>query len=231
MARRKRKNNSSVLIGVAILAVATLIVWYGMTKLGWRVHDVPSIASTQRNVAAGDVIDATNEGRKISVSGELSAPAAARDADLGISADAIVLLRNVEMYQWREQCAGDGCQYDVAWTPKPVDSSKFRVAAGHDNPKFPFTSARFSSGPIKLGALTVDPELISEQLVPEKYAVHVTDLPANLAATFRESDGALITGDDPAHPKAGALRVSYRVVPAGQATLNGVQHGQRLSAN
>lgn len=220
-----------MLIGIAILIAAALIVWYGMTRLGWRLKNEPNVASTQANAPAGDAIDSANEGRKISVSGKLSVPAAARDADLGVSADAIVLLRNVEMYQWREQCSADDCRYDVAWSSKPVDSSKFRIAADHDNPKFPFTSARFSSGPIKLGAFAVDPELIIDQLALEKHAVHVTELPANLAATFRESDGALITGDDPAHPKVGALRVSYRIVPAGQATLNGVQHGQRLSAN
>lgn len=219
------------MIGVAILIVAALIVWYGMTRLGWRMQNLHTASAPVGDSALIEAVDPANEGRKIKVSGTLSAPAAARDAELGVSADAVVLLRNVEMYQWREQCAGDNCHYDEVWSSKPIDASKFRVAAGHDNPRFPFSSARFSSGPIRLGAFAIDPELIIEQLTPEKHAVRVNELPANLAATFRESDGALVTGDDPAHPKPGALRVSYRVVAAGQATLNGVQHGQRLSAN
>ena len=75
------------------------------------------------------------------------------------------------------------------------------------------------------------PDLIAEQVQPEKYPVHTPNLPPNLAVTFHEADGELVTADDMNHPKVGALRVSYRVIPARTASLTGVQHGQRLSLN
>lgn len=222
---RKRKRNPAALIGVVLVAIIASVVWYGTNRLGWHLQSAPKPAATPVPV------DAPSDGRKISVSGALSVPAAARDAELGVSADAAVLLRNVEMYQWREKCAGDSCTYDLDWSAKPIDASKFRSPAGHENPKFPFVSAKFSSGPIKLGGYTIDPELLAEQIAPQKHDVRSADLPSNLAATFRVSDGILSTGDDSAHPKAGALRVSYRVIPAGETRLTGVQHGLRLSAN
>jgi hypothetical protein len=226
MARRKRKRNPALVIGVALLFALGTIVWYGMTRLGWRVQNAQAPAPEKTIV-----VDAANEGHKISVSGKLVAPAAARDAELGISADTVLLLRSVEMYQWREQCSGNDCRYDETWSAQPIDSEKFRTPAGHENPHFPFTSARFSSGPVKVAGYTIDPQLIAEQVVPVNHPVHVAELPTNLAVTFRDADGTLVTGDDSAHPKAGALRVSYRAAPSSIVTLTGIQRGARLSAD
>ena len=147
-----------------------------------------------------------------------------------LSVDSVLLLRSVEMYQWREQCSGNDCHYDAAWSAQPIDSEKFRAPAGHENPRFPFTSARFSSGPVKLGGYVVDPQLIAEQVTLVNHAVHVADLPPNLAVTFRDADGILVAGD-PANPKVGALRVSFRAAPSTAVTVSGVQRGQRLATD
>lgn len=228
MPRRARKRNPSPLIGIALLFLFAVIAWYGVARLGWHLRQsapAPVADNTQ------PAVDAANDGRRVTVSGKLSTPSAARDEQLGLNADAIVLLRNVEMYQWNEQCAGADCKYEMIWSSKAIDSSRFHTPAGHENPHFPFTSARFATGPVRLAGYVVDPDLIAEQLQPEKYPVHSADLPPNLAVTFHDADGDLITADDMAHPKLGALRVSYRVIPTRAATLTGVQHGKRLSLN
>ncbi len=207
--------------------MAAVVVWYGVARLGWRVQDLQtSTTPTEKTV----IVDVANEGRKISVSGKLSAPAAARDPELGLSVDTVLLMRSVEMYQWREQCSGNDCRYDEIWSAQPIDSEKFRTPGGHENPHFPFTSARFSSGPVRLGGYIVDPQLIAEQVPPENHPVHVADLPPNLAVTFRDADGVLATGDA-ANPKVGALRVSYRAAPSTAVTVSGVQRGQRLATD
>jgi hypothetical protein len=227
MARRKRQGNRAFFVGIAILFIAAVVVWYGVARLGWRVQDLQTSTTPAEKTM---VVDAANEGRKISVSGKLSAPAAARDPELGISVDTVVLLRSVEMFQWREQCSGNDCRYDTVWSAQPIDSEKFRTLGGHENPHFPFTSARFSSGPVKLGGYIVDPQLIAEQVTPVNHPVRVAELPPNLAVTFRDADGVLMTGD-PANPKVGALRVSYRATPSISVTVSGIQRGQRLSVD
>ncbi len=227
MARRARKRNSPIIVGIAVLFLFGVVVWYGVNRLGWHLKDRPQ----QPVVAEQSPVDAASEGKHVTVSGKLTTPSAVRDPDLGLSVDAIVLLRNVEMYQWREQCAGADCKYDTIWSATPIDSTKFHTPAGHENPRFPFTSARFATGPVRISGYIVDPDLIAEKVEPEKYPVHTANLPANLAVTFHEADGELVTADDMNHPKAGALRVSFRIVPARTASLTGVQHGQRLSLN
>jgi hypothetical protein len=228
MARRNPKSRRASVIGVAILFVFGVVVWYGMTHLGWKLENSQTpTAPVEKPV----FIDPANDGHKISLSGKLSVPAAARDAELAISVDTVLLLRSVEMYQWREQCSGNDCRYDEVWSTQPIDSEKFHTPHGHENPHFPLTSARFSSGPAKLAGYTIDPQLIAEQITPVNHPVHVAELPTNLAVTFRDADGTLVTGDDPAHPKVGALRVSYRAAPSNAVTLTGVQRGQRLSVD
>lgn len=227
MARRKRRESRAFFVGSAILLIAAGVVWYGVARLGWRVQDLQTSTTPAEKTV---VLDAANEGRKISVSGKLSAPAAARDPELGISVDTVVLLRSVEMFQWREQCSGNDCRYEAAWSAQPIDSEKFRTPRGHENPHFPFTSARFSSGPVKLGGYVVDPQLIAEQVTPVNHPVRVAELPPNLAVTFRDADGTLMTGD-PANPKVGALRVAYRAAPSNAVTVTGVQRGQRLAVD
>jgi hypothetical protein len=226
MAKRARKRNPSVVIGIALLFLFGVIAYYGVTRLGWHVQNRPAPSAS---VETTPPVDPAAEGRRVTVSGKLSAPSAVRDQQLGLSVDTVVLLRNVEMYQWREECAGSACKYDMAWSSTPIDSSKFRTPAGHENPHFPLSSARFATGPARLGGYQIDPDLLAQQVQPEKYAVRASELPPNLAVTFRDADGVLFTGDDLTHPKAGALRVSYRALPSHAVSLTGVQHGQRLS--
>jgi hypothetical protein len=226
MPKRARKRNPSVVLGIAVLFFFGVMVWYGVTHWGWHLkgrQDQPAA------IPAQPPVDPASEGKRVTVSGKLIVPSAVRDPELGLSVDAIVLLRNVEMYQWREQCAGSDCKYDTVWSSAPIDSSRFRTPSGHENPHFPFGSARFATGPVRIAGYIVDPDVIAEQVQPEKYPVHTANLPPNLAVTFHEADGELVTADDASHPKVGALRVSYRVVPARTASLTGVQHGRRLS--
>jgi Transmembrane protein 43 len=222
MARRKRTNRLRSALAVVVLGLSVLAVWYGADRFGWRP------GSSAPPDASADRVDAANEGHRVRVSGKLAFSGAPRDAQLGIGADGAILVRHVEMYQWYEHCDAGNCHYDEAWSAQRVDSTRFRTPAGHENPPFPFTGARFAAQEIRLGAFVVDADLAAAQLASIEYPVHASALPPNLAATFRDSDGVLYTGDDAEHPQAGALKVSYRIFPAANAVLIGVQRGSRL---
>jgi hypothetical protein len=230
MARRARRRGRSarplwlVFAAVAVAGGA----WY------WLHHhpgaSVGPTSTTAPEIAKVDHVDPRNEGRAITVSGPLQVVRPARDAELGISADAVVLERQVRMLQWQEHCSGADCSYALAWSERPVDSHGFRDQQAHRNgTPFPFSSQRFVAGELRLGAYSVDPALAASGAGSVRYPVTVTRLPPNLAATFRDCDGGLCSGD-PAHPSAGDLRVDYRIVAAGQRTLDGIQQGSRLQA-
>lgn len=213
---------------LAVLAlVAAGLAW-------WSQGDDAAIGrhppSKQPRVVTDDRIDPANEGRLVQVEGRLGVDGVAIDTDLGISSDAALVLREVEMYQWHERCLADACTQHAEWSSDPVDSSRFAEPTGHANPtSFPLAAASFAAPLPRVGAFLVDPDLLAT-LPSVPRPVSAAELAPNLAASFRDVDGALFSGDDPAKPVVGDLRVRYHIVATGTVTLTGVQRGERLVA-
>lgn len=225
MARRRKSSTPRIAIAVAAIAIVIVGLWFAMQRM--HPSSVPQVG-TERVTA--DHVDAANEGHSVNVTGKLQIGKPAHDPQLGISADAAILFRDVYMLQWREHCDGSACRYDTGWMRQAIDSHKFRVAVGHENPPLPFADARFSASEIRLGAFTIDPDLIATPMAAIAYPVRADALPPNLAATFHEVNGILLTGGDGA-PSVGAVHVAYRVVPLETVSLTAVQHGAKLTAN
>ena len=224
--RRSAKKSSTRRTAILLLVIVLAVTAIGFAMLHWHSLRLPSSgAGSEQHV------DTAVEGHKLTVSGKLEISQPPHDAQFGIAADAAVLLREVSMYQWQERCVGGNCRYETGWSGRAIDARKFHDPQGHENPTLPFADARFVAGEIRLGALLVDADLVATQLAAVNYPVHANALPPNLAATFREIDGSLYAGGDPARPSVGELRVTYRIVPTGAVNLSGVQRGAKLSAN
>lgn len=93
-----------------------------------------------------DNVDSSLEGRVVHVSGMATTDEILADGMLPISANAISLIREVEMYQWLEESRSETKKnvggstdtvttysYTKDWVSNPVDSSRFQEA-GHANP-------------------------------------------------------------------------------------------------
>lgn len=232
MARKRKQKVSPRRIGVfvALILIGLGAIWAWQHRA--RVQSVVSTVSAELPLPARktDVAPAaTTAAVPLKLGGKLSISHAPRDAQLGVAADAAVLLRIVEMYQWHERCelTGSGCSYEKSWSPGHVDSQKFREPKGHENPSPPFADARFVAGEIRLGELVVDPKLLETQAAQD-FAVKASALPPNMAATFNVVDGVLYAGGDAANPQIGTVRVRYRIVPAGEVELAGVKRGSKL---
>ncbi|HVT32250.1 MAG TPA: TMEM43 family protein [Rhodanobacteraceae bacterium] len=199
----------------------------------------PSFTASGAAIVPSDRIDPANEGRLIQIKGDLVVKTPATDPQLGITANALMLLRFVEMLQWQEQCSGTGkqakCTYQQVWSPQTIKSADFREKKGHENPeRLPFGIARFPAEDVRLGAFRVDGRQIGNyrlgpalKLKAEPYAVRNTQLPSNLEVSFRESNGTLYAGD-PAKPAVGDVRVVYRIVPTARVEATGIQHEDRI---
>lgn len=222
--RSTHSRTPSIVVLVALVLVAAIGAW-----LSSRPGRVPTMLPTAApSLVAADVIDPANEGRLVTIKGVLEVDGAPVDAELGVASQAAMLLRNVEMYQWQEQCVADACGQSGTWSAQAVDSSKFREQAGRVNPPdLPFTNARFDARALRLGVFTVDADAVAGLATLER-PVTVRELPPNLAAIFRDNAGTLYSGEDLAKPAIGDLRVSYRIVPAGATTLTAVQRGDHL---
>ena len=205
MARRKRaaKGKSLRVLWVfALLAVAIAAAWFAYGR--WRIPPRTLVGSAQ--IVPPKPPEKPSEAKRVTLSGQLSAGGTVRDAQIGIGTRAAVLLRHVEIF----------------------DRSAHWIAPVHDD-KVPFSEARFVAPEIRLDALTVDPALAEQQLKPLDFPVKSADLPPNMAATFTVRDGVLYAGGDPAHPQIGTVRISYRIIPTGPATLSGLQKGTHLT--
>jgi hypothetical protein len=240
-----KTSRPQLIIAVIVVAAIVLGFFWLRRHQGEPVPlETPSPTATQKPgidtsnaVAVGaSAIDPANDGKQISVSGDLIAGTPATDSQLGIVApDAIMLLRFVEMLQWQQHCSGTQCTYQQVWSPQLINSTKFREAAGHENPpRLPMTTARFSSKDVQLGAFKIDAVTLgnyrldaSLRIKPTPFKVTSAQLPSNLALTFRDFNGALYAGD-PEHRKVGDVRVSYRIIPASKVTVVGIQRGDKL---
>ena len=235
--KRKGAGRSPTLLVVLVVAALAGVAWYLLHRpanvtLSWPTGNTPTTTSGVPLAVAIDSVDPANEGRKVMVSGILRATTSARDTELGIgAANALALLRQVEMRQWRETCGATTCDYALVWTGKPIDWHAFRARNGHENSMpFPFSSERFLASGVRLGAFNVDPALAVATTESAVYPVHITQLPPNLAASFREDGGVLYTGVAGAPPAAGDLRINYQIVRAGEQRLSAIQKGDRLVA-
>ncbi|KJV36269.1 TMEM43 family protein [Luteibacter yeojuensis] len=143
-----------------------------------------------------------------------------RDAEFNVRSDSPVLVRHVEMFQWREITVAGNTHYELDWVDRPVDASKFAKPGGHANPgAFPVQGRQFEAGEVKLGHFRLATELV--RAFPGRVAVPVDEkaLPPNLAATFTVHDGALVTSSKPEHPRLGDLRISWEAVPLQDMTV------------
>jgi hypothetical protein len=231
MARRRQRARP----GRSLLLLLALLLVVVIAAFGWhwceqRFEGVARYKIAPVNLAA-DRVDPAYEGRHVRLRGALTFAQGGRDAQLGVSGKAAVLFRDVQMLQWQEQCANGDCTYTTVWSAEPIDSSRFRNGAGHANPPLPFVSKWFAANDLRLGAFTVDADLVAAQGRTQPHAASAVDLPPYLAAVFRIADGVMYAGGDAATPHVGPVKISYRLVPAGDVELTGVQRGSRLRAD
>ncbi len=221
---------SSVVMGALLACAIGGGLWYA-----WQNRDTLTRAPKASPVAAPVAPPTAGTTAPVRIDEIVRGASALRDDQLGIEAPAgpLALVRTVELLQWQERCNGGACEYVKAWSPEPIDSGAFRQPKGHENSgRLPFRSRTFSATELRAGDLVLDPAF-SQQL-PMRSAqsspmpVRAAQLPPNLAATFREKDGALYAGD-PARPSIGDLRVRYSTLSlAARQTFAGVREGKRL---
>ena len=120
---------------------------------------------------AADKVDGANEGKLVHVSGLATTDETLVDSQFGVSAKAIRLVREVEVYQWVEHSEthrvkkGDKeydettYSYNLEWCPKPVDSQGFKEK-GHDNVPavLRFDDSETYAAKVTLGAFSLSAE-------------------------------------------------------------------------
>ncbi|MEW9572331.1 TMEM43 family protein [Rhodanobacter sp. Si-c] len=171
------------------------------------------------------------QGRMVRLSGTPRVVEAPYDPDFNQQAGTPVLVRQVQMFQWRELRLGSNVTYELDWADTPQDSSRFAQPKGHANPgPFPIAGKRFDAGSVALGGYKLGVALVHALPGSEPVAPDMKTLPANLAASFSLHDNALVTSARPGDPHLGDLRVSWSAVPLQEVTVIARVDGDHLVA-
>jgi len=154
---RLGKSILGVLIGIVLIIAAIVVLFWNE---GRAVTTARSLAEgSHAVVAVGSAsVDPVNDGKLVYVSGDLTERAPLADQEFGVSANALRLVRKVEMYEWKEESKterrdklGGGEEevktytYHRVWSDRYADSSRFKHPDGHENPQMRYhghTSSR-----------------------------------------------------------------------------------------
>ncbi len=187
----------------------------------------------------GEVIDlganarpqAGQHGSMVRVVGTPTVVEAPHDPDFNLRADTPVLVRYVEMFQWREVRVGNSVHYELDWVDRLLDASHFEDPKGHANPvSFPISGKQFDAGLVRIGGFKLGPVLLHALPGTQRVRPDPASLPENLAASFSRYQDYLVTSARPGDPRLGDLRVSWDEVPLQQMTVVGRIDGDRLVA-
>lgn len=156
---------------------------------------------------------------------------APHDPEFNLRVNTPVLVRHVEMFQWREVRIGDGVHYELDWVDRLLGASRFKAPAGHTNPtSFPISGKQFDAGLVQIGGFRLGSVLVHALPGSQRVTPDPKSLPENLAASFSRHQDYLVTSANPGDPRLGDVRVSWDEVPLQQVTVVGRLDGDQLMA-
>lgn len=232
-----------LVLGPVLVLGACVALFWNEGRAVQTARSLTEGASVVVDVPAAPV-SLANQGLLVHVTGEMKTATKLSDPDFSVTADAVRLIRDVAMYQWKEESksetrknAGGSDEtvttytYRREWSGRPIDSTKFKQPGLHENPPMTIrdrdvVSRDATLGDFRLGdaairsfntdtKLEIDPSLA--EAVRQK-----TNRPVNIQM------GQIYLSDEPGSPRVGDYRIGFRVVPVGTGSVIGRQSGTDL---
>jgi hypothetical protein len=189
-------------------------------------------------------VSLANQGLLVHVTGEMKAATKLSDPDFAVTADAVRLIRDVAMYQWKEESKSEtrknagGSEETVTtytyrreWSGRPIDSAKFKQPGLHENPPMTIRDRDVVSRDATLGGFNLGDQAICSFNTDAKLEVD-----PSIAAAVRQKMnrpvniqiGQIYLSDEPGSPRIGDYRIGYRIVPVGTGSVVARQSGSEL---
>jgi len=171
-----------------------------------------------------------NDGKLIHFSGEARTPSVLTDTDFGVGGSALKLKRIVEVYQWEENSQSDTKEkfgggtettttytYNQDWSDSIIDSSKFKEAETHINPKSKrFENKEWLATNVSVGAYEIPEDLLSSLIEYKPFTI-TSEMIQTLPYATQEQ--VSLTGNmlyfqatDSAMPQIGNTRIRYEII-------------------
>lgn len=231
---------------ILIIASFYFIFWNEATGL----HTAQSLDQTAQVLVSvpNSPINPQNNLKVVYFNGEAVTTETLTDNVLGISANAIRLNRNVDMYQWKEEEKSETTHnvggsetttktysYYKTWSPTVIHSDDFHDRAGHENPSQMLIAPDSQQAQIvtvgDFNLPTILINKISGDIAVDLANVDISALQTQLNKTvLRQSNYSLYVGANPQQPQIGDLRITMTKVLPQMVSVIAEQSGNTLQA-
>lgn len=243
---RIKRSVGAVVIGLVLIVAMIVLLFWNEGRAVTTARSLDEGAAAVVSVDAGSM-DAAHEGKLIHVTGPVTTNSTPSDPSFGIEAKGIRLVRNVEMYQWKEESRSETTKqlgggeetvttytYSKVWDDRPINSGNFKKPEGHTNPSMEIRGDSFQVPEAKLGAFTLDKPVLDLMSNAEALPIRADQASAIRAAfsgskPLRIVDGRIYLGYNANSPQVGDYRIAYEVVPVGTVSIVGQQSGSGLA--
>jgi hypothetical protein len=165
------------LFGLVLFIASIPLLFWNEGRAVQTYNSLVEGAATVISISA-DTVNPANEGKLVHVAGLATTDETLTDPDFRVSAKAIKLNREVQMYQWTESSKTEKSgnterttyTYNKEWSSAYADSKKFHQS-GHDNPNMPYRSNEVVAQKVTLQAFTLSAGLVNKMSGAKPLAV------------------------------------------------------------
>ena len=230
------------LVGLLLVCVAIGVLWWNEGRAVKRAQALDEGAGQVVSITA-ESVDQANEGRLVHLSGHATTEEILTDPEFKVQARAIKLIRDVQMYQWREhkktktrEKLGGGTEttttysYDRGWERDLISSANFKQEEGHQNPSdMPYGEWLGQARDVSLGAFKLSPSLISEINRSEPVSLNENTQIHLPSRNSRLNGNEIYVGAYLDAPRIGDLRIRFSAVMPTDVSIVSVQRGHSLA--
>ena len=237
-----------VLVGLGLFVAGFPILFWNEGNSVKTARAIDEGEGACISVESNANVDPEMNGKLVHMSGKADTKDVLTDDQFGVSATAIRLERNVEMYQWIEESHSQkkkklgGSEetvttytYKKDWVEHAVDSSGFKEA-GHDNPgSMEFESDRTYASNVSFGAFNLSSKQIEligsaqDYKFPTNFVCKIERVKVQGTTIYvpnaETRNNALNTRDVASQTRIGDMRVKFRVVYPHDVSIIAKQQG------
>jgi hypothetical protein len=236
-----------VLVGLILFIAAFPVLWinegYAVRVAKGLEEGAGSVVQTDLNTLSPEM-----EGKLIHGIGETYTPEILVDSELGISLNAIHLVRKVEMYQWKEVATTETVEkvggtketittytYEKVWSASLIQSSSFKdpnARTRNANPtQMPYQEQSWSAQQVMIGKYSLSPSLIrqiSANQALDYTNSEIANIPDSIKSEAEISINQIYIGNS-GNPQIGDLRISHYAGMPGQVSVMGKLFNGQIS--
>ncbi len=227
-----------VFIGVVLFIASLPLLFWNESRAVETYNSLAEGASAVINASA-DAVNPANEGKLVYVTGLATTNETLTDPDFRISAKAIKLIRETQMYQWKEssetKTSGNTktttYTYSKEWSSTYHNSKSFNQPSGHENPEMLYKPAEVVAQNVTLQAFTLSTDLIKKTSGAKPLAVDSLSytVPSSVKDRTQVVDGFFYIGSGTLQsPQVGDLQVKFSIIEPTTVSVVAKQSSNRL---